>query len=118
MKKVIVIGAGILGASTAYQLAKLGADVILVDRKDKGQATDAAAGIICPWLSQRRNQAWYQLAKAGARFYPGLIEELKSEGKQKLAMLKLELSVFMMIWRKSKNAGASTLTTSGCTRNR
>ncbi|WP_318627336.1 FAD-binding oxidoreductase [Paenibacillus polymyxa] len=81
MKRVIVIGAGILGASTAYQLAKLGADVILVDRKDKGQATDAAAGIICPWLSQRRNQAWYQLAKAGARFYPGLIEELKSEGE-------------------------------------
>ncbi|MEJ3719840.1 FAD-dependent oxidoreductase [Paenibacillus polymyxa] len=81
MEKVIVIGSGILGASTAYQLAKIGADVILVDRKDKGQATDAAAGIICPWLSQRRNQAWYQLAKAGARFYPGLIEELKSEGE-------------------------------------
>ncbi|MDN4079423.1 FAD-dependent oxidoreductase [Paenibacillus polymyxa] len=81
MKKVIVIGAGILGASTAYQLAKMGANVILIDRKDKGQATDAAAGIICPWLSQRRNQAWYQLAKAGARFYPGLVEELKNEGE-------------------------------------
>lgn len=81
MKKVIVVGAGILGASTAYQLAKMGAEVLIIDRKDKGQATDAAAGIICPWLSQRRNQAWYQLAKAGARFYPDLIEELKSEGE-------------------------------------
>lgn len=81
MKKVIVIGAGILGASTAYQLAKMGADVHIVDRKDKGQATDAAAGIICPWLTQRRNKAWYHLAKSGARFYPGLIEELKREGE-------------------------------------
>ncbi|WP_019911030.1 NAD(P)/FAD-dependent oxidoreductase [Paenibacillus sp. HW567] len=81
MKKVIVIGAGILGASTAYQLAAMGADVLVIDRKDKGQATDAAAGIICPWLSQRRNQAWYRLAKAGARYYPELIAQLHNEGE-------------------------------------
>ncbi|UYO02784.1 NAD(P)/FAD-dependent oxidoreductase [Paenibacillus sp. PSB04] len=81
MKKYIIIGSGILGASTAYQLAKMGADVLLIDRKDPGQATDAAAGIICPWLSQRRNQAWYRLAKAGAAFYPGLIKELEGEGE-------------------------------------
>lgn len=81
MKKVIVIGSGILGASTAYHLAKAGADVLVVDRKDKGQATDAAAGIICPWLSQRRNQAWYRLAKAGARYYPEMIAQLQEEGE-------------------------------------
>lgn len=81
MKKVIVIGSGIVGASTAYQLTKLGAEVIIIDRQDRGQATDAAAGIICPWLSQRRNQAWYRLAKAGARFYPELIAELESDGE-------------------------------------
>ncbi|MFD1040565.1 NAD(P)/FAD-dependent oxidoreductase [Virgibacillus byunsanensis] len=81
MKKYIVIGAGILGASTAYQLAKRGADVVIVDRNDKGQATDAAAGIVCPWLSQRRNKAWYQLAKGGARIYPDLIKELANDGE-------------------------------------
>ncbi|MCM3782496.1 FAD-binding oxidoreductase [Neobacillus mesonae] len=81
MKKVIVVGAGILGASTAYELAKRGAEVLIVDRKDKGQATDAAAGIICPWLSQRRNQTWYRLAKGGASYYPRLIQELKNEGE-------------------------------------
>ncbi|WP_068781333.1 NAD(P)/FAD-dependent oxidoreductase [Paenibacillus sp. GM2] len=82
MKKYIVIGAGILGASTAYQLSKMGADdVLIIDREEQGQATDAAAGIICPWLSQRRNQAWYRLAKAGAGFYPKFIEELVNEGE-------------------------------------
>lgn len=81
MKKVIVIGAGILGASTAYQLAKMGAEVVIIDRQDAGQATDAAAGIICPWISQRRNKAWYQLVKSGARFYPTLVEELEREGE-------------------------------------
>ncbi len=81
MKKMIIVGAGILGASTAYQLAKMGAEVLVIDRKDKGQATHAAKGIICPWLSPRRDQAWYRLAKDGARFYPRFIEELKKEGE-------------------------------------
>lgn len=81
MKKIIVIGAGILGASTAYQLAKKGADVTIIDRNDNGQATDAAAGIVCPWLSQRRNKTWYRLAKGGASYYPGLIEQLAGDGE-------------------------------------
>lgn len=81
MQKYLVIGAGILGASTAYHLAKAGADVTLVDRHDNGQATDAAAGIVCPWLSQRRNKAWYQLVKGGARYYPTLIDQLEADGE-------------------------------------
>lgn len=81
MNQIIIIGAGILGASTAYQLAKSGAEVIVIDRMDKGQATDAAAGIVCPWLSQRRNKAWYALAKGGAKFYPNLISDLEKDGE-------------------------------------
>ncbi|KGP71706.1 NAD(P)/FAD-dependent oxidoreductase [Pontibacillus yanchengensis] len=77
----IVIGAGILGASTAYHLAKQGANVTLVDRNDPGQATEAAAGIVCPWLTNRANQSWYHLVKAGAKYYPSLIRELEAEGE-------------------------------------
>lgn len=47
--------------------------------EDPGQATDAAAGIVCPWLSQRRNKAWYSLAKGGARYYPELIVQLEAD---------------------------------------
>ncbi|MEC5425676.1 FAD-binding oxidoreductase [Virgibacillus sp. C22-A2] len=81
VQKVIIIGGGITGASTAYHLAKSGVETIIVDRKDVGQATDAAAGIVCPWLSQRRNKAWYRLAKGGARTYPDLIDELSRDGE-------------------------------------
>src|SRR4051794_14198738 len=81
MKKVIVIGAGVLGASTAYHLAKSGVEVTVVDRFDAGQATDAATGIICPWLSQRRNKAWYALAKSGAAYYASLIHQLEEDGE-------------------------------------
>ncbi|MEH7237499.1 NAD(P)/FAD-dependent oxidoreductase [Bacillus sp. JJ1562] len=81
MTTYLVIGSGILGASTAYHLAKAGAQVTIVDRQDLGQATDAAAGIVCPWLSQRRNKAWYNLAKAGAKYYSILISELEALGE-------------------------------------
>jgi D-amino-acid dehydrogenase len=80
MERVIVIGSGILGASAAFHLAAEGIKVILVDREDSGQATNAAAGIICPWISQRRNKAWYELVKHGARYYPELVEKLSSYG--------------------------------------
>ena len=81
MNSYIVIGGGILGASTAYHLALNNVPVTLVDRKDLGQATDAAAGIICPWISQRRNKKWYQLVKNGAKYYTQLVEELKILGE-------------------------------------
>ena len=81
MKKIIIIGAGILGASTAYYLSKTEAEVILIDRNDIGQATEAATGIICPWLSKRRNKAWYHLAKNGAKIYPKLIQALEEDGE-------------------------------------
>ncbi|MBM7619194.1 D-amino-acid dehydrogenase [Bacillus tianshenii] len=81
MQKFVVIGGGVLGASAAYHLVKKGAAVTLIDRFDNGQATDAAAGIICPWISQRRNKAWYELVKNGARYYPTLIDMLKQDGE-------------------------------------
>ena len=81
MKNIIIIGAGILGVSTAYQLAKAGVEVTVIDREDTGRATDAAAGIICPWVSQRRNKAWYALAKGGAAYYSSLIKQLEKDGE-------------------------------------
>ncbi|HAM82091.1 NAD(P)/FAD-dependent oxidoreductase [Ornithinibacillus bavariensis] len=81
MKDFIIVGGGILGATTAYKLAKSGADILLVDQSGNGQATDAAAGVICPWLSQRRNKKWYSLARNGARIYPSIVRELKEDGE-------------------------------------
>ncbi|QQK77418.1 FAD-binding oxidoreductase [Salicibibacter cibarius] len=78
---MIIVGAGILGASTAYHLAKTGHTVTIVDREDNGQATAAAAGMICPWLSQRRNKAWYTLVKNGAAYYPKMVTELEKDGE-------------------------------------
>lgn len=80
--KHIIIGAGILGASTAYHLARKGEEVLVVERGEPGQATKNAAGIVCPWLTNRSNKAWYQLVIGGAKYYPKLMEELKAEGEK------------------------------------
>ncbi|WP_314208711.1 NAD(P)/FAD-dependent oxidoreductase [Vagococcus salmoninarum] len=74
--KVAVIGGGIVGATTAYYLQNDQKDDVTIFDEKTGQATSAAAGIISPWLSQRRNQNWYQLARLGAKFYPEMIESL------------------------------------------
>ena len=82
MKKVAVIGAGIVGSTAAYYLSKsLDVEVTVFD-DGKGQATKAAAGIISPWFSKRRNKAWYRMARLGADFYQDLIAELEAAGIQ------------------------------------
>ncbi|PIC81289.1 FAD-dependent oxidoreductase [Sporosarcina sp. P18a] len=81
MRKVLIIGGGIVGASAAYHLSDQQAEVVLIDRQEPGQATKAAAGIICPWASQRRNKAWYALASAGAAYYPEFIRSLEKHGE-------------------------------------
>ena len=78
-KSVAIVGAGIVGATAAYQLSKKGMDVTVFDAS-VGQATKAAAGIICPWLSQRRNKDWYQLVSHGVAYYPILMEQLRADG--------------------------------------
>ena len=68
--KVIVVGAGILGASAAYHLAREGCEVTLIDRADEGRATAAGAGIVCPWGSPGEDAASYGLLAGGAKYYP------------------------------------------------
>ena len=78
--RVIVVGAGIHGASTAYHLAAAGAEVEVIDAVHQGKATLAGAGIICPWASKLDDPAWYRLSSAGAKYYPALTAALAEAG--------------------------------------
>jgi D-amino-acid dehydrogenase len=87
--RAVVVGAGILGASAAYHLAREGAQVVLVDRADEGRATAAGAGIVCPWGSQVEDPASYALLAAGARYYPSLVAALAEDGVQDLGYARV-----------------------------
>ncbi|GAA6113213.1 MAG: FAD-binding oxidoreductase [Apilactobacillus sp.] len=68
-QSIAIIGGGIVGSTAAYYLSEFNKnndlDITVFDH-GCGQATKAAAGIISPWLSKRRNKSWYELAKDGA----------------------------------------------------
>ncbi|MGI6879601.1 NAD(P)/FAD-dependent oxidoreductase [Microbacterium sp. gxy059] len=76
---VVVIGGGIAGATTAFSLARRGADVALVDDGGAGQATAASAGIIAPWVSSVEGP-FYDVYAAGGGFYPEYLSRLSGLG--------------------------------------
>jgi glycine/D-amino acid oxidase-like deaminating enzyme len=75
--RVVVAGAGIIGASVAWHLAKAGAEVTVIDRE--GPATHASRGsfawINATWSKQPR--AYHALNQAGVAGWRRLQPELK-----------------------------------------
>lgn len=79
-KHVIIIGGGIVGSTAAFYLSQdSNIDLTLIDH-GIGTATRAAAGIICPWMAQKKNKDWYRLTSQGAVFYRQLVADLESAG--------------------------------------
>lgn len=82
--RIVVVGAGVLGASAAFHAALAGADVVVVDQAHEGRATAAGAGIVCPWAADVDEHGKYRLAAAGARYYPELVAMLAEAGEADL----------------------------------
>jgi D-amino-acid dehydrogenase len=79
--RIVIIGAGVLGASTAFHLAGMGERVTIIDASLEGRATAAGAGIICPWVSAVDDPFFYRLYAKGGDYYPQLIAELADLGE-------------------------------------
>jgi D-amino-acid dehydrogenase len=76
----IVIGGGVVGASTAYHLARDGIKTLLVDRCDVGRATDAGAGILSTATNTEHPDPIERFEARAAAYYPLLIEHLRGDG--------------------------------------
>jgi glycine/D-amino acid oxidase-like deaminating enzyme len=76
--RVAVIGAGIVGASVAYHLARAGVDVLIVDAARPGELTTSASLAWVNASAKTAHQAYFALNFAGCREYERLVDELPS----------------------------------------
>ena len=75
--KITIVGGGIIGCATAYELAKAGCAVTLFERAMPGaEASGAAAGLLAP-LSDSIGSAFDRLALASWRLYPEIVDDLR-----------------------------------------
>jgi len=77
---VVVAGAGLVGLSLAYELACLGAGVVLVDAGHPGRATDAGAGILSPATSHEGDPTLWPFLREAGTHYPRLLARLDADG--------------------------------------
>ena len=77
---IVVVGAGIIGASIARRLAMAGKRVRLIDAREPGRgATHAAAGMLAPGGEFDADSIWLRLALRSLSLYPDWIRELREE---------------------------------------
>jgi glycine oxidase len=76
-QQVIIIGGGVIGLLTAFNLASAGANVVLLDRSAVGQESSwAGGGIVSPLYPWRYSPAVTALAHWSQDFYPQLAQRL------------------------------------------
>lgn len=76
-QQVVVVGGGVIGLLTAFNLASAGQRVVLLDRSNLGQESSwAGGGIVSPLYPWRYSPAVTALAHWSQDFYPQLAERL------------------------------------------
>ncbi|MGI6574876.1 MAG: NAD(P)/FAD-dependent oxidoreductase [bacterium] len=107
---VLVIGAGVIGTAVAYNLAKEGIEVLVVERDGIGEGTSGACdGFVI--LQSKSPGIHLELAMESAKLYTNLAEELeyhihyKRPGGLILIETPEQLAVMREVVAKQKRSG-------------
>lgn len=77
-EKIVVIGAGVIGLSSAYELARMGAQVTVLERGHAGaESSWAGGGILFPLLPWNYGEPVTALTEFSRQRYPAWIESLR-----------------------------------------
>jgi glycine oxidase len=76
---IVVVGAGIIGCSVAYELAVRGASVRVIDFRAAGDATRASAGTLAPYI-EGHSPALRALGIASLALYDEFVRRVTADG--------------------------------------
>jgi glycine oxidase len=77
---VIVVGAGIIGAAIAWELARRGVRVAILDARGAGAgATQASAGVLAPYIEAPREGALHELTVRSLACYDDFVNDVRRE---------------------------------------
>src|SRR5829696_7420283 len=77
---IVVVGAGIVGCAVAYELARRGASVQIVDDRPAGMgATQASAGVLAPYIEAHEGHPLLDLTVRSLDLYDAFIAQLGSD---------------------------------------
>jgi glycine oxidase len=85
----IVVGAGVIGCAVAYELARRGADVLVLDPRGVGQgATQASAGMLTPYHEAHEGGPLRDLAVRSLGLYDQFVADVRMDSAQSIAYVR------------------------------
>lgn len=77
---IVVVGAGIVGCAVAYELARRGASVEVVDERPAGMgATQASAGVLAPYIEAHEGSPLLELAVRSLGMFDEFVERTAAD---------------------------------------
>ncbi len=83
VRDTVVVGAGVIGCAVAYELARRGADVLVLDPRGIGQgATQASAGMLTPYHEAQEGGPLLALAVRSLGLYDQFVADVRIDSAQ------------------------------------
>jgi len=80
LAQVLIQGAGIIGCAVAYELARRGAQVTVIEAREPGQgATQASAGVLAPFIEALEETPLQRLCVESLGLYEPFIERVRQD---------------------------------------
>ena len=82
---ILVVGAGIVGAAIAYELARRGAPVTVVDGRGPGQgASRASAGVLAPYIEGHEDGTLLEMGRRSLALYDAFVRDVNEDARTDL----------------------------------